>query len=84
MKENVRNFLKKAEADPQLAARLDIARQHYIKEVMLLAGEAGVSLKHEDFFDETAPLTDSEVSEASGGIRLPWQPIDKNGHFVFF
>ena len=39
MKENVRNFLKKAEADPQLAARLDIARQHYIKEVMLLAGD---------------------------------------------
>lgn len=84
MKENVKNFLKKAETDPQLAAGLDRARQHYIKEVILLAKEAGVSLKYEDFFDETEPLTDSEVSEAAGGIRFPWQPADKNGHFVFF
>ena len=38
MKKNISNFLKKAEDDPQLAARLDIARQHYIREVMLLAG----------------------------------------------
>ena len=52
MKKNISNFLKKAEDDPQLAARLDIARQHYIREVMLLAEEAGVLLTMEDFLDE--------------------------------
>ena len=50
MKKNISNFLKKAEDDPQLAARLDIARQHYIREVMLLAEEAGVLLTMEDFW----------------------------------
>ena len=42
MKKNISNFLKKAEDDPQMAARLDIARQHYIREVMLLKGDLRV------------------------------------------
>jgi len=65
--------LKKAEDDPQLAARLDIARQHYIREVMLLAEEAGVSLTMEDFLDEAVSLSDDSMESVSGGFSpSPW------------
>ena len=59
--------------DPQLAARLDIARQHYIREVMLLAEEAGVLLTMEDFLDEAVSLSDDSMESVSGGFSpSPW------------
>ena len=73
MKKNISNCLKKAEDDPQLAARLDIARQHYIREVMLLAEEAGVLLTMEDFLDEAVSLSDDSMESVSGGFSpSPW------------
>ena len=70
MKKNISNFLKKAEDDPQMAARLDIARQHYIREVMLLAG---VLLTMEDFLDEAVSLSDDSMESVSGGFSpSPW------------
>ena len=76
MKKNISNFLKKAEDDPQMAARLDIARQHYIREVMLLAEEAGVLLTMEDFLDEAVSLSDDSMESVSGGFSpSPWDII---------
>ena len=84
MKKNISNFLKKAEDDPQMAARLDIARQHYIREVMLLAEEAGVLLTMEDFLDEAvwkaypvdlAPVHGDIIAPLMGvsNIHVCWQ-----------
>lgn len=40
-------------------------------------------LVSEDFLAEAEPLDDSEASKASGGIRLPYQPLIKDDKFVF-
>lgn len=68
MNKNMEDLLKKAESDSAVAKKIEEAKQKYIKELISLAKEVGITLVEEDFLNDASTLTDEEIENATGGI----------------